>query len=697
MNRYFWVVMLLVLVGIGIVLKAANIMFRERAFWQVVAERFVNDSVPLPPTRGNILSCDGKLMASSLPEYRIYMDFKAGGKGKDTLLLNHLDEICRGLHTIFPDRSAAAFKAHLLKGRKMGSRNYLLYPKRISYIQYKEAKRLPVFNLNKYRGGFHEQTFNYRKKPFGSLAARTLGDLYADTTQGAKNGIELAFDGVLKGQYGMAHRQKVMNQYLSLATVPPVNGCDVVTTLDVDMQDICEKALVDKLKEIEAEVGVVVLMEVKTGDVKAIVNMDKAGDGNYYEMRNHAISDLMEPGSTFKTASLMVALEDGKITPHTPVDAEKGAWKVANRTMTDHNRNRGGYGKIDATRALEVSSNIGVSKLIVHAYGHNQQQFIDGLRRMSLHQPLHLQIPGEGTPNIRDLKGDVPVTALPWMSIGYGTQLPPINILTFYNAIANDGRMMRPRLVKEVLRGGEVIETFPPEVINPQICSEKTLKEIRAMLLGVVTNGLGKAAKTADFEVAGKTGTAQIWGKSGNTGGHLVSFCGYFPADAPKYSCIVSIQRPKTRPISGGLMAGSVFGKIAARLYAKELQAPLEAAVDSTTNLIPPVKAGDLRQTLFVLQSLKVPVQKGFDTPGSSQVWGTAQPAAAAVALHERRAKEQTVPNVLGMGAKDALFLLESCGLEVRLQGVGRVKRQSIPAGNALVKGQTVRLELENE
>ena len=432
MTRYFFVVLVMGLIGVAIIVKGTVIMFAERQYWQDVADRFVKENVTVKPNRGNILSSDGKLMASSLPEYRIYMDFKAGGEKKDTMLMNHLGEICEGLHRIFPDKSAAEFKRHLLKGRKRGSRNYLIYPKRISYIQYKEAKRLPVLNLNKYKGGFHEQTYNQRKKPFGSLAARTLGDLYADTAQGAKNGIELAFDTLLKGRDGITHRQKVMNKYLNIVDIAPVDGCDIISTIDVGMQDICEKALIDKLKEINASVGVAVLMEVQTGEVKAIVNMMKAGDGNYYEMRNNAISDMLEPGSTFKTASIMVALEDGKITPHTEVDTGNGIMMMHGRPMKDHNWHRGGYGKIDVTRILEVSSNIGVSYLIDKHYSDNPQKFVDGLKRIGIDRPLHLQIAGEGKPNIRGPKERYfAKTTLPWMSIGYETQVPPLNILTF--------------------------------------------------------------------------------------------------------------------------------------------------------------------------------------------------------------------------------------------------------------------------
>ena len=698
MTRYFFVVLVMSLAGIAIVVKGALIMFAERQYWQDVADRFVREGVTVKPNRGNILSADGKLMTSSLPEYRIYMDFKAGGEKKDTMLMNHLTEICEGLHKIFPDKSAAEFKAHLLKGRRKGSRNYLIYPRRISYIQYKEAKRLPVFNLNKYKGGFHELAYNQRKKPFGSLAARTLGDLYADTAQGAKNGIELAFDTLLKGQDGITHRQKVMNKYLNIVDRPPVDGCDIISTIDVGMQDICEKALVDKLKELNASVGVAVLMEVQTGEVKAIVNMMKAGDGNYYEMRNNAISDMLEPGSTFKTASIMVALEDGKITPDTEVDTGNGVMNMYGSKMRDHNWHRGGYGKINVTRILEVSSNVGVSYLIDKYYKNDPQKYVDGLKRMSLDQPLHLQIPGEGTPNIKGPKERYfAKTTLPWMSIGYETQIPPINTLTFYNAIANNGVMVRPKFVKAAVKDGEVIKEYPTEIINPKICSDHTLAQIRDILRKVVSQGLAKPAGSKQFAVSGKTGTAQIsQGAAGYKAGrtnYLVSFCGYFPSEAPKYSCIVAIQKPGL-PASGGLMAGSVFSKIAERVYAKDLRLDLSAAIDSTTNVIPAVKSGDMKEALYVLNELDIPVQNQAAAQQGSEWWGHTQPAPTAVILQSQTPAAGTVPSVIGMGAKDAVYLLEKQGLKVRLNGVGKVKRQSIAGGSTLRKGQTIALTL---
>ena len=678
MTRYFFVVLLMGLVGIAIVVKGAMIMFAERQYWHDVADRFVKENVTVKPNRGNILSSDGKLMASSLPEYKIYMDFMSGERDekrrkkdqqrKDSIWKANFDSICIGLHQIFPDISAATFKSHLRKGREMKSRNYNILPNR------------------------------KRKKPFGSLAAQTLGRLYADTAMGARNGIELAFDTLLKGRNGITHRQKVMNKYLNIVDLPPVDGCDIISTLDVGMQDICEKALVDKLKEINANVGVAVLMEVATGEVKAIVNMMKAGDGNYYEMNSNAISDMLEPGSTFKTASIMVALEDGKITPDTEVDTGNGIMNMYGSKMRDHNWHRGGYGKIDVTRILEVSSNVGVSYLIDKHYKDNPQKFVDGLKRMSIDQPLHLQIPGEGKPNIKGPKERYfAKTTLPWMSIGYETQVPPINILTFYNAIANNGVMVRPKFVKAAVKDGEVVKEYPTEVINPKICSDHTLTQIREILRKVVSQGLAKPAGSKQFSVSGKTGTAQIsQGAAGYKSGrvnYLVSFCGYFPSEAPKYSCIVSIQKPGL-PASGGLMAGSVFGKIAERVYAKDLRFDIRSAIDSTTNVIPPVKAGEMNEALLVLNDLKVPVQKQFAGQKKKEQWGHTQAAPSAVILQDQEPASGTVPSVVGMGAKDAVYLLESKGLKVRLNGVGRVRNQSIASGSRIVKGQTIALTL---
>ena len=701
MTRYSFIILVMVLVGIAIVFKAGIIMFAERQYWHDVADRFVKEEVPLIPNRGNIISSDGQLMASSLPEYKIYMDFKAGGEEKDSLLMLYLDSICDGLHQLFPDKSKAEFKSHILKGRKKGSRNYLLYPKRISYIQYKEAKRLPVFNLSKYKGGFHEQSFNRRKKPFGSLAMRTLGDMYSDVTLGAKNGLELQYDSILKGKEGVSHRQKVMNKYLNIVDIPPVDGCDIITTIDVGMQDIAEKALLDQLKEINGNVGVAILMEVKTGEVKAIVNMTKGNDGIYREVKNNAVSDMMEPGSTFKTASIMVALEDGYITPDQEVDTKNGVYMMHGRPMKDHNWHRGGYGVIDVTKVLMVSSNIGVSRVIDENYHNQPEKYVEGLYKLGIATPLNLDIPGAAKkPYIRKpTKENWYKTALPWMSIGYETQVPPMNTLAFYNAIANNGVMVKPKFVKSIMKDGQVIEEIPTEVLNPAIASPKTIEQIQVILEKVVSQGLGKPAGSKQFHVSGKTGTAQVSKGSGGyksgTMQYLVSFCGYFPSEAPKYSCIVAIQKSGL-PASGGLMAGSVFSEIAERVYAKHLAQDLQEAKDSTSVLTPDVKHGNLANARYILDEIDITTTGVEKHDESKPLWGdvTHHPNQN-IALTPKEIGEKKVPKVIGMGAKDAVYLLESLGLRVHLSGMGKVRNQSIPAGNTLVKGKTIQLRLQ--
>ena len=700
-TRYSFIILVMVLVGLAIVVKAGVIMFAERQYWHDVADRFVKEEVPLIPNRGNIISSDGQLMASSLPEYKIYMDFKAGGEVKDSLLMLYMDSICDGLHQIFPDKSKAEFKSHMLKGRKKGSRNYLLYPKRISYIQFKEAKRLPVFNLSKYRGGFHEQAFNRRKKPFGSLAMRTLGDMYSDVTLGAKNGLELQYDSVLKGKEGVSHRQKVMNKYLNITDIPPVDGCDIITTIDVGMQDIAEKALVDQLKEINGNVGVAIIMEVKTGEVKAIVNMTKGNDGIFREVKNNAVSDMMEPGSTFKTASIMVALEDGYITPDQLVDTKNGVYMMHGRPMKDHNWTRGGYGVIDITKVLMVSSNIGVSRVIDENYQNQPEKFVEGLYKLGLATPLNLDIPGAAhKPNIRKpTKENWYKTALPWMSIGYETQVPPMNTLTFYNAIANNGVMVKPKFVKSIVKDGQVIEEIPTEVLNPAIASPKTIEQIQTILEKVVSEGLGKPAGSKQFHVSGKTGTAQVSKGSGGykngTMQYLVSFCGYFPSEAPKYSCIVAIQKSGL-PASGGLMAGSVFSEIAERVYAKHLAQDLKEAKDSTAILTPDVKHGNMASAQYILDAIDIETVTTERYDKNKPSWGnvTHNPNQN-ITLASNEVSDKKVPRVIGMGAKDAVYLLESLGLRVYLSGMGKVKSQSIPPGNTLQKGKTIQLKLQ--
>ena len=707
--RYKLVAFIIMGIGLLILGKALYIATVKRDYWMQVASRLKKDSVDVKPIRGNILSCDGRLMASSLPEYKLYMDFVAGGEKKDSLWTKKVDSICIGLHEIFPEKSAAEFKQHLEQGRKEKSQNWAIWPKRVSYNVYAQVKKLPVFNLPPYKGGFHVQSFNARQRPFGSLAQRTVGDMFGakDT---ARCGLELSFDSILRGRMGLISRQKVMNKYLSIVMREPVDGADIVTTIDVNMQDLAERALIRELKkeEVNGDVGVAIVMEVKTGDVKAIVNMSKGADGEYHESKNSAVSDLLEPGSVFKTASIMVALDDGVVDTTYTVDTGNGIWEMYGAKMRDHNWHKGGYQVLTLPQTLERSSNIGISRIIDKYYSKNPEKFVQGIDRLGLRTDLQLPLVGAAAPRIRMPKKNErgqyvnwSKTALPWMSIGYETQIPPISTLTFYNAIANNGVMVRPRFVKSVMKDGEVIREFPTEVIKPSICKEKTLREIQTILEHVVSQGLGKKAGSKLFKVAGKTGTAQI---SKGTGGYksgrmnyLLSFAGYFPADNPRYSCIVCIQKSGL-PASGGGMSGVVFHEIAEGIMAQDVKLDITDARDSISILIPDVKNGNLLAADYVLSHLGISSNKWWNGSyaNGNPIWGSVGHNGKNVQLAKLPVyNERHVPNVMGMGARDAVYLLESRGVKVRIEGRGKVVSQSLPAGHEIKKGEVCSQKME--
>lgn len=709
MPRYSFLAILMTLVAITVVGKTLYIMTAKRAFWEEVADRVKVDSLKTLPIRGNILSCDGQLMASSLPQYNIFMDFVALREAKkDTLFEQKLDSICMGLNAIFPDRSAEEFKKHLMEGFEKNKRHWPVWNRRINYSTFSEVKSLPVFNLSKNQSGFHWDEHNARKLAYGSLAGRTIGKMYGakDTAQ---CGLELSYDSLLRGEEGIRHRRKVLNKYLDIVDTPPVNGADIVTTIDVSMQDLAERALLKELRLINANVGVAIVMEVKTGDVKAIVNMTKCADDDYHEIKNHAISDLLEPGSVFKTASIMVALDDGVVDTTYRVETAGGVWPMYGREMKDHNWRRGGYGMLTLPQTLMVSSNIGVSRIIDDHYHNTPEKFVQGIYRLGLADDLHIPLQGASPARIRmpkkDARGKQYVnwskTTLPWMSIGYETQVPPISTLTFYNAIANGGKMMAPRFVKAVMKDGVVIKEFESVVLRERIAKETTIKKITTILEHVVSQGLGKKAGSQSFLVAGKTGTAQISkGAAGYKSGqmnYLLSFAGFFPAYEPRYSCIVCIQKSGL-PASGGGMSGVVFHDIAEGIMAQSLKLEAADARDSLSILIPQVKNGNMLAASYVLDHLGIKQQSNWDGSylNGNPIWGHAfESGGKTIALHRvPEVDKNTMPDVHGMGAKDAVFLIESRGVKVKLNGRGKVMEQSIGAGQHIKKGMVCSLRL---
>lgn len=698
--RYLAVAVLLTLIGVAVIVKAGYTMTAKKSYWETVANRQKSDSDSVRPNRGNILSCDGQLLASSIPEYKIFMDYQAGGntdtvwvRKRDSIWYADLDSLCRGLNVIFPERSAEEFKERLEAGKHKimrngseGARHWAVWPKRISYNTYCEVKQLPFFNLPTHKGGFHAEAFEARRRPFGSLAERTIGDIrsFEGGKDTARFGIELSYDSLLRGKYGIERKQKVLNKVVPFTLTPAVDGTDVVTTIDVGMQDLAEQALIEGLKKWDASMGVTILMEVKTGDIKAIVNMRRMENGQYYERFNDAISYRCEPGSVFKVASFLVALDDGVVDTSYVIHTGCGILNMHGAKMKDHNWHRGGYGDINVARALEVSSNIGVSYVIDHYYGSNPRKYVEGLYRVGIGQDLKLPIVGYLPPKIRmpDTKTTNRAlywskTTLPWMSIGYETQIAPINTVTFYNAIANNGKMMRPRFVKGFMREGQMIAETQPEVIKEQIAKPSTIKTMQTVLRHVVSQGLGKKAGSHSFQVSGKTGTAQVAKAGGYKTGtteYWLSFCGYFPSDNPQYTCIVCIKKMGL-PASGGLMSGGIFHHISEGVMAKSLKLSVTDARDSISVLVPSVLKGDNNAAGYVLRQLGVNTSK--------------------VPMASVDVKAGKMPDVTGMGARDAVYQLERLGVKVKLSGKGGVARQSIAPGTALQGGMSCVLELK--
>lgn len=705
-KRYAVVASLLVLACLFVIGKAIYIMTIKKDYWMAINDRFIKENEVVQPTRGNILADDGELLAASLPEYKIFMDFMSWEKDpkrqvkeqakRDSLLMCKMDSICQGVHAVLPQIDPKAFRELLLKGRKEKSHHWKLYDKRISYIQYRQLKQLPLFRLSANMGGFHTEEFKTRKNPYGHLANRTIGDLYY-MKDSARTGLELKFDSILRGKPGIAHRQKVLNRYLTIIDKPAEDGLDVQTTLNVGMQDICEKALSDKLTEIDANSGVCILMEVATGDIKAMTSLRKMNDGSYQEINADAVKNLYEPGSVFKPMSFLVGMDDGYIHMTDVVDVGCGIKEMYGRKMRDANWRSGGSGVVTVPQILQKSLNVGVSTLIDRAYHNQPRKFVEGIYRIGVAEDLKIPIPGYAKPRIRMPKSDLSnwsKTALPWMSIGYETQIPPITTVNFYNGIANNGKMLRPRLVKAILKNGEVVKDFPVVVLREHMAKPEAVKNIQDCLESVVSLGLGKKAGSPFFHVSGKTGTAQIWTKNGFAAQYLVSFAGYFPSEHPLYSCIVCIQ--KGAPASGGGMCAPVFKRVAETVMAQRRSTDYTSVRDTMNCLQPLVCAGNINAAQTILEQLNIKFQSALNSSDENTLtWGVARTDGSGVTLNSVSVpKDEIVPDVRGYGLRDAVYRLERMGLRVRVRGIGRVSSQNLQPGYRFKRGQQIELIL---
>lgn len=699
LNKYMFVVGIVFTIAIFILISAGKTVFVEGSMWRKYAETLKKEDIIVKPDRGNIYSSDGQLMASSVPLYYVYMDMKANGMKLDTLRAQ-IDSLSKVLSNVLKERSAADYKRYILTN--YGKTTMLpLSRSKISYLQFKEVCKAPYLRFG---WNLSCKRMVQRVKPFGSLASRTIGDIYGDDQRGegnkiGKNGLELSFDSLLIGKQGKSTRMRVRGRWENVNVIEPENGLDIVSTIDIGLQDIAEKALVDMLISTDAQSGVAVLMEVKTGKVKACVNMDRLETGIYEEVKNRVVADEGEPGSTFKVASMMVALEDGVVQPTDSVETGNGLFNFYGSEMRDHNANKGGYGTITAAKAIWFSSNVGVSKIINKNYHDNPGKFVDGLYRIGLNKVMNLEIPGAGKPKIRyPSKANWSATALPWMSIGYEVNIPPIYTLAFFNAIANNGKMIRPYFLESVQKEGETIAEYGTETINSSICSDRVLKEIQKMLECVVDSGTAQAVHSDFVKIAGKTGTAQIsQGALGYTAGgksHQVTFCGYFPSDKPAYTCICQIRAPRIGYPSGGAMSGVVVKTIAEQTYARALlREPDEIEVDSDMVYAPAIKGGMHNEVITALKKLNI---KYSDSEADDSEWTKVKLSKEDnLELTDARTVDRLVPNVIGMSAKDAVYLLEKSGLNVNMNGMGAVYKQSIQSGSIINKGTTISLSLK--
>lgn len=718
--RYGVIVTFLMLFAVMIIFTASRLVFSsEGKKWREVGEKetVIRDRVILPE-RGSIYTHDGRLLATTEPLYSIYMDFWADGMEKDTLN-KYVGELSQALAKKFPDRQAAQYKSLILNGWKMReeeerqirenqergidkrvpirSRYVKILRRDISYVDLKEIRTYPFWNQRSNRSGLIAEERNARKKPFGNLATRTVGNVYKDLDKGGASGLELKYDSLLRGVHGVKFRQKIQGKWMDVVEKPAEAGWDIVTTLDAEIQDITERALREKLIETEAESGTAIIMEVRTGEIKGIANLDRMSNGAYAEGNPNAFSYMNEPGSTFKTVTTMVALDDGVVTPTDSFYVGNGLFQYNRRWVRDHYWRRGqDRGYLTVAEGMAISSNVVMSKIALKGYEDNPRKFVEGIDRIGLRKQLQWDVPLkgiEGTSSIRfpdDKSNYWSRTTLPWMSFGYETQVPPIYMLMFYNAIANGGKMIKPFIARQFVKDGKVLKQMEAEVVTPMMCKENTLQQIHEMLVGVVEEGTARVVASDYFQVAGKTGTAQI-ASGGGYGGYYVSFCGYFPANEPMYTIFVGIRKPKGVP-SGGGMSGMVFKNIAEQTYIRKVRLTVEDyPVDSLLQKEPPLKNGNWTHSRKMLTLLGLPAGE-TEEPAE---WVHVEKDSTAYLLKSLTVNGSLVPNVRGMGARDALYLLEEAGLRVLLSGAGRVVSQSISPGSRLVKGQTITITLK--
>lgn len=647
--------------AVAITVKLTNIQWVEGEYYRKLAkERTVKDFV-IPANKGNIYSADGSLLATSIPNYDIRFDAVAP---KQEDFKKNVGALSDSLSVLL-GKPAGYYYAGLTRARNIKSR-YHLIAKNLSFTEYMRIKSFPLFNKGAFKGGIITEQYTIREHPIGMIAKRTIGyDVMRPDGKPDGKGIEWAYRKYLNGKDGRILKQKIAKgqwkPIRDVNEVDPLDGYDIISTIDVYIQDIAHHALLKQLQEYDADHGCVVVMETKTGYVKAIANLGRntKEDSTYYERVNYAVSEAHEPGSTYKLADLMALFEDKKADTSDIYDSRGGDFTIRGKHVRDSHE--GGYGKISLGRGFEQSSNTVLVQAVYEAYKENPMQFVDHLDSFGLNKKLGLPFEGEGTPFIPHKGGrNWSAIAMPWMAFGYGVTITPLQTLTYYNAVANNGEMIKPQFVSEIREWNRTIKKFDKKVINPKICSDETTKKLRACLENVVKRGTAKKLYSKNFPMAGKTGTAAAnYNRNDGTSKHYVSsFVGYFPANDPKYSCIVVVHEPNTSRNNyyGADVAGPVFKRIAQKIYT---DAP-------STNEIKNIESKNKLQ------------EANFNDYYTKT----------------QKTKAKTIPNVKGMAGMDAVALLGNLGVKVKVVGVGKVKKQSIEPGQHFGANDVIILEL---
>ncbi|NQW42020.1 MAG: transpeptidase family protein [Bacteroidetes bacterium] len=688
-----WIAFIMILIlAISIVWQIIELQFTQKEKYMAISKERSTKMREIEASRGNIYADDGSLLATSIPKYEIRMDTKVESVTNE-FFKEKVDSLAWNLSQAFEDKTQAEWRRYLIEARARKD-GYLLIKRDVDYVLAKQMSRWPIFNLGKFKGGFIKIEKNKREIPFGQLAARTIG--YTNLS-GIKIGLEGAYDSLLTGTSGQRLEQRIYGGVWKPvdddAALEPHNGFDVFTTIDIHIQDVAENALKQCLIVNNADHGCAILMEVKTGAIKAIANLKKTSDGVYEETDNYAINEFSDPGSTFKLVSALALLEDKYVKLTDTIDIEWGKTTFGPLQMEDAHTSP--FKKISFQHVFENSSNVGIAKSVNKFYKNNPEKYLQYATNLGLNKSLPFDIKSSRNPTLQSSKSKGwSGTSLPFMSIGYEMAVSSLQILSVYNAVANNGELVKPYLVKEVKEFGKIIQKNEVIVLNKKICSDETLKQLRILLEGVVENGTASSLKGLPYKVAGKTGTAQIAMNNGfDKSSHKASFVGYFPADNPQYTCMVVINAPSKGDYYGGAVAGPVFKEIADKVFSTRMA--LHKPISSMAKpIVPKVKNGKREDIKTVLNKLNVP---------SNQVKGNADGEwvktgydVQSINLKELETNKNLVPDVMGMGLRDAIYLLENRGLKVISEGYGAVSSQSIIAGSNIIKGSTIIIKLSN-